>query len=68
MLARLAVKLAFGIEAAAGALQKQVRAFTAGQFRLRSGVTCHCGSLIVTQANPVVRFAVSLLFGAIPGL
>jgi hypothetical protein len=46
MLAGLAVELGLVADGAAGALQEQVGAFTAGQFGLGSEVTCHVASFV----------------------
>src|SRR5690606_27473723 len=56
VLARLAVELAFAVEAAPGALEEQVGAFTTGEFGLRSGITCHSEILGSTRkASRLVR-------------
>src|SRR5690606_22431670 len=48
VLPRLGV-LGLGVERATSALQEKVGSFAAGEFRLRSGITCHFDSSILTR-------------------
>jgi hypothetical protein len=48
VLARLAVELGLVADGAAGALEEQVCAFTAGKFGLGAEVTCHLLESLLT--------------------
>jgi hypothetical protein len=50
MLAGLGIELGLVADGAAGALQEQVGAFTAGKFGLGAEVTCHLNSFYLTRS------------------
>jgi hypothetical protein len=57
MLAGLGVELGLVADRAAGALQEQVGAFTAGEFGLGAEVTCHLYFLLSHLPRPVAAGA-----------
>ena len=67
VLAGLGVELGLVADGAAGALEQQVRAFTAGKFGLGAEVTCHVGFLELSATTGIAKMPLREPFPAWDG-